>query len=59
MDDQVREPHPDQPPQSRWFGLPRVSAADWDTVRESHIPVGKDIHGRRINHVASAWSSMV
>jgi SAM-dependent methyltransferase len=37
--------HPDQPRQSRWFSLPRVSGADWDAMRESQIPAGTDIHG--------------
>ena len=41
----MQEQHQDQPRQSRWFRLPRVSAADWDAVRESQIPAGTDIYG--------------
>jgi SAM-dependent methyltransferase len=45
MSEQPQEQPADQSQQSRWFTLPRVSAADWDRVRESHLPPGKDSHG--------------
>jgi len=45
IDDRAHEQHPDRPRQSRWFSLPRVSAADWDAVGESQIPAGTDVHG--------------